>query len=221
MSREKYAVITGDIVKSSMIESDYARILESIASDIINYQDEEFKFDIFRGDSFQGFVKKPSDALKISVLIRSGLRRQSITKSIDSIWDARIAIGIGTIKNDADIEKMNLKKADGEAFVRSGRALDSMKKEEVQIKISTGNTELDNEFDSVCPLLDVIIRNWTTSQAEAVYMQLLEGITQEEIGSRLGISQRASGKRLELSNVDKMKKYLNRYKELVEWRLLK
>ena len=218
MDDKNYAVITGDLVDSSGIEDDYKEILAGIASDIVKHQDEEFKFDIYRGDSFQGLITNPTQALKISILFRAGLRRYSKGNSVENIWDARIAIGIGKIKYIDSRTEQKLNSADGEAFVRSGRTLDAMKNEDQQIRICTGDQKLDDEFAAVCPLLDAIIGRWTTSQAEAVYMQLLEGITQEEIGRRLDISQRASGKRLELSNIDGMKQFFRRYKNLIEWK---
>lgn len=218
MDNKNYAVITGDLIDSAGIVGDYKEILEGIASDIRQYHDEAFGFDIYRGDSFQGLISNPTKALKISILFRAGLRRYSKGSSIDNIWDARIAIGVGTIKNIDNPTEIKLKTADGEAFIRSGRSLDSMKFEAIQLKICTGDQKLDDEFAAVCPLLDAVIGRWTTSQAEAVYMQLLEEITQEEIGRRLGISQRASGKRLESSNIDKMKQFFNRYINLIGWK---
>jgi len=221
MKEEVYAVITGDLVDSTIISEGYTEVLENLAEDIKNHVDDGFLFDIFRGDSFQGLIVQPANALKITTLFRAGLRRNAVGKSVDSIWDARISIGIGNIKNNGKISEMKLGSAVGEAFTRSGRALDYMKTEELQLTIHTGDQSLDNEFSAVCPLLNAIIGRWTTSQAEAVYLQLLEGITQEEIGSRLGISQRASGKRLESSNFDKMKKYLDRFSNLIQWKYFK
>lgn len=218
MDEKNYAVITGDLVNSTGIEGDYKEILEGIASDIQNHQDEGFRFDIYRGDSFQGLITDPTQALKISILFRAGLRRNSKGNSVDNIWDARIAIGVGKVKDINITTDTNLRLADGEAFIRSGRSLDSMKNDDLQFKICTGDQKLDDEFAAACPLLDAIIGRWTTPQAEAVYMQLLEGITQEEIGRRLGISQRASGKRLESSNIERMKQFFNRYKNLIEWK---
>ncbi len=218
MDNKNYAVITGDIVDSTGIQGDYKEILEGIASDIQKHQDKGFRFEIYRGDSFQGLITDPVQALKIGILYRAGLRRYTKGNSVENIWDARIAIGIGTIKDVDTTIDLKLNSADGEAFVRSGRSLNSMKHEGLQLKICTGDQTLDDEFTAVCPLLDAIIGRWTTSQAEAVYMQLLEGITQEEIGRRLGISQRASGKRLESSTIYGMKQYFNRYNKVIEWK---
>ncbi len=218
MEKKVYAVITGDLVDSTTIKGDYKGILEKIANDIIKYQADDFIFIIYRGDSFQGLVIDPAKALLLGILIRAGLRRNTRGKGLEEIWDARIAIGIGTVENLKLKPKPQLGALDGEAFVRSGRTLDSMKGKGALLNICTGDQQLDDEFAAICPLADTLISRWSTAQAEAIYLYLLENITQNEIGKHFGISQRAISKRLETSSIEDMKPFFERYENVIAWK---
>ncbi len=218
MKQKNLAILTGDLVDSSGIRENYKEKLAGIANDIRNFRDKELLFDIFRGDSFQALVSDPRNALEIAIVLRAGLRRYTRGKGLEDVWDARISIGIGDTDDAGSGGITDLGMAGGEAFVRSGKALDSMKVEEVLLKISTGDAETDREFAAICPLVDALIGKWTVPQAEAVYLFLLEDLTQEEIGGRLDISQRAAGKRLNASNIESLKLFFERYRELMERR---
>lgn len=218
MKEKVYAVLTGDLIESTAIREDYKAVLYLIAADIQKYMAVDFVFDIYRGDSFQGLLNDPSKALLISVLMRAGLRRNTRGTGIDDVWDARIAIGIGKVDQVIKNTAVKLGTLNGDAFVRSGRTLDLMKKEGAALKLKTDHEQLDEEFESSFPLLDIIISRWSTAQAEAVYWYLLDNLTQEEIGKRIGISQRAISKRLETSNVDGLSKILIRFENLIKWK---
>lgn len=217
--REKiYAVITGDIVESTAITNNYHIALQEIADDIKNYQAPDFIFDVYRGDSFQALVTDPAKALLISIIFRAGIRRKSRGTSLNDVWDARLAIGIGPVNNLKISSDIKLGTLDGEAFTRSGRTLDVMKKEGALLKITTGEEQIDKEFAAICPLADTIISHWTTAQAEAIYLYLLKDMTQHDIGNQLQISQRAVSKRLESSNLDSMSQFLIRFEEITKWK---
>jgi hypothetical protein len=218
MEKDNFAVITGDVVNSSKIEGDYAKVLNDIAKDIIQYQNPEFIFEIYRGDSFQGLVTEPGKALLLSLIIRAGLRRNTRGKNLESIWDARISIGIGKVKNLKLTAETKIGTLDGEAFILSGKAMDKMKNENSLIKISTSDDQFNKEFAAVCPLIDVITGRWSTAQAEAVYIYLLRNLTQKEIGNLLNTSQRAISKRLETSSIEKIKPVLFHFNELILWK---
>ena len=218
MKKKIHAVITGDLVNSTGIEGNYKNVLNDITNDIRQYQQLDFMLEVYRGDSFQGLNTDPAKALLIRILIRTGLRRNTRGKSLENIWDARISIGIGTISNFEISTDTRIGSLDGEAFVRSGQTLDNMKKEGTLLKITTHDTQLNHEFAAICPLVDAIISRWSTAQAEAVYFYLLRNLTQKEIGKLLNASQRAIGKRLEVSHIDNLKPFFTRYKELIIWK---
>lgn len=218
MENKIYAVITGDLVDSTGIEANYKNALNDIANNIRQYQLPNFIFDVYRGDSFQALVSEPGKALLISMIIRTGLRRNTRGVGLENIWDARISIGLGTIKNIEISQDKSISSLDGEAFLRSGRMLDTMKKEGALLKITTGNDQLNKEFVAICPLVDTIIGRWSTAQAEALYLYLLRNLTQKEIGKLLNASQRAIGKRLEASHIENLKPFIARFKEVSSWK---
>ncbi|NBC84042.1 MAG: hypothetical protein GVY19_11790 [Bacteroidetes bacterium] len=82
------------------------------------------EFEIFRGDSFQGLIHNPADALKTAICLRASLRRYTNNSALDDIRDARIAIGIG----EGDTRMTIITESDGEVFKRSDTVLDSIKK---------------------------------------------------------------------------------------------
>lgn len=210
-----YAVITGDLIRSSEINRDYHLVLHAIAEDIKKHYDENFIFEIYRGDSFQAMLRNPADALKLGVIIRAGLRRYSRSSSVNDAWDARIGIGIGRVDFE---DYTRLGEMTGEGFTRSGQSLDDIMNTESRLRILTGDEQTDREFMASCALADTIISRWTTGQAAAIYIELVKNKTQAEIGEELNVSQRAISKRLETADLDSLILFFNRYKELIEWK---
>ena len=189
-----------------------------IQADIIRLIDHSFIFDIFRGDGFQAVTQDIQISFYLMLLFKAGLRRHNSLKgrnTLENVLDARIALGIGTIDHD---RKRSLSQMTGEAFVKSGRSLEKMKSEGRSIMINTGEAELDSEFEVVSPLIEALTSRWTSVQAEAVYIYLLQKPTQEVLGKRLNISQRAVGKRLKGSNIELILAYEERFRERVKWK---
>ncbi len=86
------------------------------------------------------------------------------------------------------------------------------------MQVTTGNDLLDDELHALLPLIEVITDKWSTAQADAVYQSLLySNITQYEIGKRIGKSQRAIGKRLEVSKIEAIRPYLKRFEKQIAW----
>lgn len=211
------AVITGDIIRSTDIEGDYREVLHRIANDIRDQIDQQFLIDVYRGDSFQAISKKPEQGLLMLLLIKAGLKREQTEKNKQTIqWDARMSMGIGKLANYPEYN--NLSELSGEPFTRSGRSLDSMKEKNKEITIVTGEEKQDNELKAVLPMVEAIVTKWTTAQASAVYLFLLyKDITQKEIGDRLGKTQVAVSKSLDISRIDALIPYIRRFETQIQW----
>ncbi|WP_339699684.1 SatD family protein [uncultured Roseivirga sp.] len=211
------AVITGDIIRSTDIEGDYREVLHRIANDIRDQIDQHFLLDVYRGDSFQAISKKPEQGLLMLLLIKAGLKREQTEKNKQTIqWDARMSMGIGKLANYPEYN--NLSELSGEPFTRSGRSLDSMKEKNKEITIVTGEEEQDNELKAILPMVEAIVAKWTTAQASAVYLFLLyKDITQKEIGDRLGKTQVAVSKSLDISRIDALIPYIERFETQIQW----
>lgn len=94
-----YAVITGDLVGSSRFKIDKQReeVLSNLKDSFKKIESPDIiasPFAIFRGDSFQGIISHPEEALKLAIILRANLLSKFKGKKVR--LDARIAIGLGS-----------------------------------------------------------------------------------------------------------------------------
>ena len=210
-----YAVLTGDIINSSDIEGEGKDLLIKSLKDAFKTVKKNIKsekpfpsFNIFRGDSFQGVLPEPSDALKAALLIRTSLIRIS-TNEKDANWDARVAIGIGAI----DYLSENISESDGPAYRNSGPVLDEMKGDN-KLAIKTPDQNHNREFSALSALLDAVMNKWTPQQAEIVF-RLLQNQPKKKIGKELDISQAAVHYRVKAAGWFAVEEFLDRYQEIM------
>jgi len=213
-----FSVLTGDVVNSSQLViknraklPDILKASFSLAKEIIP-RSIHSDLDIFRGDSFQGVLRNPELSLKASLLIRTQLIFKLSDTKIRKAVDARIAIGIGTI----DFVPKNRKgsEGDGQAFKLSGIGLDEMKKNQ-RLVIRTPWSEINEELETECALIDGLINRWSGVQAEAMAMQL-QNKTQEEMAKELGIKQPAVFLRLKSAGGWAVDVFCRRFEALIK-----
>jgi hypothetical protein len=211
-----YAVITGDIVGSSKLTiKQRVQFLEILKTSFTNIEKIfpriiSSPFEIHRGDSFQGVLSGPENALSVSIIIRVNLRESFKTQRRRKALDARIAIGIGSIDflpNGRGTE------GDGEAFRLSGPILDEMKGDR-RLIIRTSQESIHEELDTECALLDALITKWSIEQVQAILCKT-RGLTQEETAKELRISQPAVLLRLKGAGSWAYELFLERYKQLI------
>jgi hypothetical protein len=193
---KKYAVITGDIVRSSLLSPQDRRkllkVIEAGSRQIRRMLGDAVPMDIdvFRGDSWQMLVTDPAQALRAALLFRAHLRWQMESHH----FDTRLAIGVGT----ADLfPRRRVSEGSGEAFRLSGLALDGMKKR--RMCFSSPGSDLERPLDVIVHLLDEIAVRWTDKQAHAV-IGAMQGWTQEKIAGSWGdspITQQTAAQHLE------------------------
>jgi hypothetical protein len=208
---ETKAVITGDIIKSTRINPADRELLLNTIGNIV--RDVEIwgniRMEIFRGDSFQIQIDNPVKALRIAILVRTGLRAKS--PSVFR-WDARIALGLGNIyfeKNESVVE------SDGEAFHNSGWEFDKLGRSR-SMAIKTPWTDLNDEFAVNTAFADDVIMNWTVTQAQVIYPLLLTSKTQKELAVGLDKTSQAISKLLIGGKANLIELYLNRYELLIK-----
>ena len=180
MENRLYAVLTGDIVKSSRMSPADLKRLPGVLTSIFQSIDPICKpadfatqFSIFRGDSFQ-VICEPACAIKAWLLIRAGLRTAypaPLSKSVDS----RIGIAIGKVNNLSQ----NITESSGEAFLLSGRLLEELKTTRLT-GFASENKHTNREWNVSFMLTDDIIRRWTTTQCLMLPF-LLQPMNQAEI----------------------------------------
>lgn len=219
---QRYAVINGDMIGSTSLNGArrefYLNQLKTLF-DVLK-KEKVFgvvrSFQVYRGDSFQGALAKPEKSLQVLLMIRSYMRmitarygakaKKSVAvnrSSFNTLTDLRLAVGIGTVS------KLNTKlmESDGEAFHRSGKLIDSMKKSGVNMAIETPWPAQNEELDVFFGLLDAIISRWSPQQAEVVYYRL-QGLNQTEIAGQLNTSVSAINQRLKIANWSSVSKLL-------------
>ena len=197
MNDKLFAVITGDVYKSSRFSGENrTRLLEAMKNAFNNIDRVLGKnlitlpFEIYRGDSFQGVIAPVEHSLKVAILIRATIRGHFRT-TLKDLPDARIAIGIGNIDYFPD---SHTGEGDGEAYRNSGPVLDKMNKHSRMIMIKTPFNEINEELNVECAFLDTVIAKWSPEQALTV-IESMNNKTQEEMAELFNISQPAVKKR--------------------------
>jgi hypothetical protein len=211
MLMEIKAIITGDLVASSH----YPQATKDFILKKIKDLFEAFngKMEVYRGDSFQGFLEYPEEALDLALKVRIMLKLiKSATKNTS--LDCRIAIGIGAIDHLPD----KIMEGDGPAYRNSGPFLDKMRKEDRMI-FMTPWEEINLELNTENKLAEAIIGRWTYSQAEVINIALT-GKSQIKIAKELKISQSAVNQRLKAASWDAVNVFRGRFRQLLSTRLI-
>lgn len=176
-----YAIITGDIVASSLLSSNKRKMLHKVMVDSSKVLQDEFKdavpmgVDIFRGDSWQIILSKPAKALRLALFYRAILR----AKMESHRFDTRMAIALGHVDF---IPGNRVSEGYGEAYQLSGKALESMPKASNMSFVLPG-MELEKVLNVVIQLIDSISSRWSDRQALAV-TGALRGWKQEKIAEK-------------------------------------
>lgn len=197
------AVISGDIVASTSLSDSGRILLEKSLKEL----SEEIKAGfntytrIIRGDYLECVVPNAEDALQVALAIKSFVKSISINDAPDELNDKRVkffktygirlAIGYGQLSRYNPDEGI----IDGEAIYLSGRTINEFstyKKERIVIKNTlffvSNDTTLNDEFEPLIMLLDILINKATSKQCKVLYLKLLNN-NEETIASKLNISQ--------------------------------
>lgn len=212
MKFNEVAVLTGDIVASRKVRNKGKLLLvlkeafDQVENQLLN---RKGSFELYRGDSFQGVIDNPSDALRAAIIIRARLRMAVQGKTE---WDARIGIGVGRVSYAGK----RIVESDGEAFLLSGRKLDELKKKNNRLGISTPWEDVNEELNASVALADNIISRWSTAAAEVAYYHLLNHASQTELSKQLKISQPAVHKRFNQASLHEIKLLIQRFQFLMD-----
>ncbi len=210
-----YAVITGDIVGFSKRKPEERRALLRDLKAGFTLIDAALPdavcapFSVYRGDSFQGVLVRAGEALQAAILLRAEVRRRQ--GSMRHQVDVRTAIGIGRVDY---LPGRKAAEGDGEAFRRSGPALDGLRGDQRTV-VRTPWPEVDAELRVGCALLDAVVNRWSPEQAEAA-SDRIRGMTQTAIAEGLGISQPAVRDRLQRAGAWAIIELCERYQILID-----
>ena len=164
-----YAVLTGDIVKSSRLSP---RQLESVRSwltgavSVVRRWQQGLvkdKPDFFRGDAWQLLLTDPGRALRVGVYLRAAVLANGLA-------DTRVSIGLGRVDT---VSPRRISLSVGQAFTLSGHGLDNMTQySRMTIEIPELAGPLSGWLPVVGHLCDSLMGQWTQRQAEVVCVAL-------------------------------------------------
>jgi hypothetical protein len=183
-----YAVLTGDIVGSTGLPPPGLQVLMQRLRDAADQFSATFpgsvlgKLDVFGGDGWQLLMPDWKRSLRAAFYMRA------VAKSIETPkTDTRVAVAWGAV-DAGSLKTERVSESTGEVFTRSGRALQTMRKQ-ARLVMDDGETGGQGRLlRTSVALVDELASRWTARQAETVAMALL-GHGQEAIASRLGKRQ--------------------------------
>lgn len=179
-STSLHAVLTGDIVNSTKLSLPVEQKLMKGLNFFLSSHLSEF----YRGDSFQVYVKEPTDSLKLALLCRTAAI--SLTSDNDEAFlaDVRISIGIGPVQLPIKTPGT----AKGEAFLISGRRFDDLQRTGGRLSMKCNRPIADIALEVMSDFIDAIYSKMTAKQA-AVIMRLLQGESQQQAALSLNRSK--------------------------------
>jgi hypothetical protein len=176
---KRYAIITGDIIRSSKLSPEERQKLLDIlkagsgALRAAFQRDTAPAVDIYRGDAWQMLVPDPAQSLRNGLFYRAYIKAHMGKFRVDT----RMAIAVGTLEFVPDA---GVSQGHGEAYRLSGRALDAMKPE-FQMHFTAPGKPEEKLLDTIVKLVDALAADWSDRQALAM-TGVLQGWTQEKIG---------------------------------------
>jgi len=203
------AVISGDIISSTSLSVKDKTLLENSLKKLL--KEIKNKFGVFgrviKGDYLEFVIPEPQNALRVALAIKSFIKSVALNDvllnkaksriKLFKMYGVRLAIGYG------ELERFDSKKGiiDGEAIYLSGRLISGISthnEERAVIKntlyFSSSNKELNEKFEPVFTLLDVLVSKATARQCEVLYLKLL-GDSETIIAAKLNINQSAVNQR--------------------------
>ncbi|MEK6423016.1 MAG: hypothetical protein V4801_25795 [Burkholderia gladioli] len=198
-------VLTGDLIRSRSVDQpgEFVEALKRVLHEVdVAYG---ARAETFRGDGFQVVPDRASLALRCAVALRAGL----IAKSPPGQrWDARIAIGVGPVDEDAP--------GFGPAYVLSGQGLDGMKRSALQV--FSADADFLERIDLATEFAAAIIEAWTAVEAETYFTHLIGGDSQKDVAEKLGKARVTVNQALKRAQAKLMDTYLERSESLLEAR---
>ena len=199
------AVLTGDIVNSTRLNAAKEKKLVATLEQLLTPR----KFEFYRGDSFQVYLKEPGEALQVALLCRTAAI--SISQSEEMILsDVRISIGIGEVNTPVK----SLGAAKGEAFVLSGRAFDEISKTAIRLSITTNHPLANKGLQVIADYINSIFKVMTGKQA-TVILELLKGETQQGVASKLKKSKSTIHQHVNAGRWPEIEKLLQQYENII------
>jgi hypothetical protein len=186
-----YAVLTGDLVGSSAagaarreeyrlhVHKTFHALSEALPR--LPAPNELIGWQMFRGDSFQAVLRRPSGSVRAAVLIRAGVRSFAAPPK-RALVDARVAVGLGGVDL---LPSEAVGEGDGPAFRLSGKLLDAMGKR--RLALAAEDRLRPDAFAGALPLIDGVVSRWTAREAGVAFLAL-QGLSGQAVAASLGLA---------------------------------
>ena len=198
------AVLTGDIVNSTKLAAAKEKKLFKVLQQVLT----PYKFEFYRGDSFQVYIKQAGEALRIALLCRTAAI--SISQEETNSSDIRISIGLGQVA--APVKTLGAAK--GEAFVLSGRTFDEIAKTDIRLAITTANPLANEGLQVIADYINAIFKVMTAKQASVIF-ELLTGQTQQTVAGKLKKSKSTINQHVSSGRWAEIEKLLQQYENII------
>ena len=194
------AVITGDVVGSRKVDTH--KWMKALKNQLDKFGSSPQKWEIYRGDEFQLEINHPEEALM------AALQLKACMKTFKNL-DVRLAIGIG----EREYKGSKVSQSSGSAFTNSGTRFDMLKKQKINLAISSPKQEFDQEINLMLKLALVIMDSWSVVSAELAQEVFANpDVLQEEIAQKFGIKQAAVSQRANRAKLNLIRELENYYK---------
>jgi hypothetical protein len=193
---ERLSIITGDIINSRKKNPE---VWLPVLKDTLNhYGKTPINWEIFRGDGFQLEL----DAIKS---LEAAIHIKAAIRQIQGM-DVRISIGVG----EKTYQSFRVGESSGPVYYRSGEALDNLKNSTLIIK--TGNQEIDNQWEIILALAQLIMNNWTKVTAQTIKLSLENpSLNQVALAKLLKKSQSSVSEALKRGGFEEIKRMMSFY----------
>jgi hypothetical protein len=196
------AAISADIISYTLLDVSDKRKIDSKIKEVIHTLSEKYVDDHFFGRSVQGdyiecALKNPTHALRISLLLKTYIKSLELSQTKNNELKYFKEHGIRLAVAVAPLNILDTKNGiiDGDAIYMSGRAIKNLStsdKKKVIIKntmfFKSTENNLEEQFDTIFSLLDVILSRCSAKQCEVVYHKLM-GLSEKEICKKLNKNQ--------------------------------
>ncbi|RTY64591.1 hypothetical protein [Flavobacterium sp. LB2P53] len=197
------SIITGDIINSRQLPS--AIWIDGLKELLNTKGKNPSEWEIYRGDEFQIEITNPEEALLTALQIKAYLKTLKL--------DARMSIGFG----DKTYSGATISESNGTAFVRSGELFETLKKLKTTLVINSGTSDLDTEINLMLRLGLTFMDNWLAQSAEFIVVSMANKmLSQEEIGTKLGINQAAVSRRRKRAQFDLVLELDNHFRKKIK-----
>lgn len=182
-------IVTGDIIGSRKAKSTIW--IDGLKAVFKTIGETPSVWKIYRGDEFQLEIEN------IEIAFITVIKIKSYIKSIG--LDVRMSIGIG----EKNYTAPTISESNGSAFVFSGEGFNLLKKQKINLSLTTENKALNTDINLYLKLALTFMDKWTAQSAEYIFLALENPhLSQEEIGQKLGINQAAVSRRRTRAHFD-------------------